>query len=136
MKRTDLPLRTQPQPSPIGRPNVLKVEPLRLAHRSFLPAAIGDLGVEVAHLRILLNVEAVLHVAADGQARLLVHRDHSVSLRAFKNMQFNQSLFGGGYDSEFAKAHLKHHVFFQESLAADHDECACGRAYISEEEFR
>ena len=91
-----------------------------------LATMVCNFGVEVAHLRVFLDIKVVLHVSANAQSISGIYSDHPGSCWPFEHMQFNQVFLGSGYNSEFTKAHLKHHVFSQLDFLPDHYESSRG----------
>lgn len=84
MKSALLSFSTQAEPGAIRRANILKVETLLLV--AWLRCLeIGNLGMEVAHLRIVLDTERILLITADSKPKI-INANNSVSCRAFKYM--------------------------------------------------
>ena len=94
-------LSTQPEPSSIGWSYVLKVKALLLSATLWATRAVRDFGMEIAHLRVFLHIESVIHISADAEPHL-VYCDHPVSGRALEDMGLYNVVFAGGYDPELA----------------------------------
>lgn len=86
---------------------------------------VANLRMKVAHLRIFLHVETVLHVSTDGQSVNLVHGYHTIALGTLKYVQLDDGFLGRDDDAELRQTHLEHHVLFEEYLLTNHDERAC-----------
>lgn len=97
MQGGDLAFGRKAKPGTVRRANILQVKALRLVGRAWM---VADLGVEVAHLRVFLNVETILCVATDRKARMLIDGDNSISLGALEHVQLNNCLLGGHHDAE------------------------------------
>ena len=65
VKGTDLSLSTKTEPGSVGGPNVLKIEALSF---TLLSSTICDLRMEIAHLRVFLNVECIVHISTNAQS--------------------------------------------------------------------
>lgn len=74
-----------------------------------LSLAVSDLGVEVAHLRVLLDIESIVHISADAEPKV-VNRYHFVPGWSLKHMELDHVILAGGNDPELTESHLKHHV--------------------------
>jgi hypothetical protein len=44
---------------------------------------VGDLGMEIAHLRVILNTEGILHISANAETKF-IHSYDSISCWAFE----------------------------------------------------
>ena len=65
MQGANLPLSTKPEPGTVGRTNILKIKALLFATTLRATWAIRDLSVEIAHLRVLLYIEGIVHVSTN-----------------------------------------------------------------------
>lgn len=110
----------------------MEVEPFWLPLST---TVIIDFGMEVAHLRVFLDVEVVLHVSSDAQAISGINCYHLRTSWSLKDVKLNHSLLGSSDDSELTKAHLEHHVFLEVDFLSDHDECSSCASNISDIEL-
>ena len=92
---------------------------------------IGDLRMEVTHLAVLLNIEAILHIPPNTQATVLINRNNPISLRTFKHMQLDYTFLRGHHNTKLGQAHLKHHVFLEQKFLPNHYKAACCASNIT-----
>ena len=134
MQRADLSLGTESEPSSICWSNILEVKALLLATTLRATWAVCNLCMEIAHLRVFLNVESIVHISSNTKTKV-VHSNHPISRRSFEDMSLDNIIFASCHDSELTQPHLEHHIFFQKYLLPDHYESSSGRAYVSQVEL-
>lgn len=61
---------------------------------------VADFGMEITHLRVFLDIKAILHISTYGQALGLVYGDHPISLWAFEYVKLDDTFLGGHDNSE------------------------------------
>lgn len=123
---------TESKPCSVCWADILEIESLGFVIWTWV---IWYLRMKVAHLRILLNVESIVHISSDAQAHC-INSDHPISLWSFEYMQLDYILLRRGDNSELTKSHLEHHVFSKENLLSHHDKCTSSRSNISQVELR